>query len=105
MIVDIPEMQKLAYLEGRARYKARTGIDADAPVTTADTSSNATKLQKVIDDFRRKYPDGVETVPQCEPGPLVREAEQMAEALRRAVRGDIGEASANHKLPPFITYG
>jgi|GEM_PF-6087612 len=70
------------------------------------------RLRATIADIERKHGKAPATAPepkQYPKGKLVREAEQVAEAIRRAKRGDIGQASASigapDKLPPHIVYG
>jgi hypothetical protein len=76
------------------------------------STSRVERLRATIAELEAKHGPAPKTAPppkQYPKGKLVREAEQVAEAIRRAKRGDIGEASATtgapHKLPPHVTYG
>ena len=91
--------------QGSSRPLSQQDLDAHfAALPGAQASAGAT-MEKVIDDYRRKYPNGTPKVSKRKPGPVMREALQMAEALRRARRADVGEANGIHKLEPFTTYG
>jgi hypothetical protein len=97
------------FAEARLRWKLdrlKSGATADQArlASQASTPDVGARMQRIVDDYRRKYPDGVEKVSQGEPSPLLQEAEQMAEALRRIRNGDIAEASGADKLPPFVSY-
>jgi len=58
----------------------------------AATSSKAAKLQKIVDDYRARYPDGTPQV-ASEVGPEQRKAAPVVAALKRAARSGIAEAS------------
>jgi len=75
----------------------------------ADTASTprVKRLRATIADIERKHGKAPASAPKPtphEPGPKTRNAMQLAEALRRASRGDIGQASATgaHKLPRYV---
>jgi hypothetical protein len=119
--MDTSELQRQLDREAVARYEAAHGktikqMDAELAgklasrrTQVAATSSPAlTTMQKIVDDFQRKYPNGTPKVTTREPGSLQREAEKMAEAMGRARRGDIGEASAPSgadRLPRYTVPG
>jgi hypothetical protein len=68
------------------------------------------RLLATIAEIEAKHGKAPATAPKPtphEPGPLLREAIQVAEAIRRAKRGSIGQASATgaHKLPRHVVRG
>jgi hypothetical protein len=108
------ELQKQNYLEGRRRYEEKCGktiaqLDAELEARLASqgpsTPDVGARLQKIVDDYRRRNPEGVPKVEKHEEGPTLRQARELAEALGRIRRGHIGEAIANHKLEPYLTHG
>lgn len=68
------------------------------------------RLRQTIAQLEAKRPAPATAPPpkQYPPGPLVREAEKVAEAIRQARQGNIGQASAPngaHKLPRHVVRG
>ena len=59
----------------------------------AATSSKAAKLQKIVDDYRARYPDGTPQV-ASEVGPEQRKAAPVVATLKRTARGETVEASS-----------
>ena len=78
----------------------------------ADTASTprVERLRATITDIERKHGKAPASVPKPtphEPGPKTRKAMQLAEALRQARRGNVGQAlgAEVHKLPVHIVRG
>ena len=63
----------------RRAWEARKGAAGTSPAASIASA----KLQKIIDDHLRKYPNGTPKI-EYKPGALVHEAEKLAEAIRRA---------------------
>ena len=91
--------------QGPSRPLSQQDLDAHYAALPGAQASAGAKMEKVIDDFRRKYPNGTPKVSKRKPGPVMREALQMAEALRRARRADVGEANGIHRLAPYVIGG
>lgn len=94
--MKVEDLQLTIEREKWARYEAaQTGNRA---------TSKAAKLQKIVDDYQARNPDGVPEVQKDEPGPVLREAMAFAEALRKLRAGQAIEAMSPevHKLAPFV---
>ena len=99
-------------VDHRARKVGSLRSAASRRVTAAGSTPEAKRLEQTWKDLELAGRVSTETVPQvatpAEDGPVLREAKQFAEALRRVRQGDVGEALApngNHKLPSHIVYG
>lgn len=104
--MDAKELQAIIEREKWDRFHAAG--KASTPSASPDVGA---RLQKIVDDWKRRHPNGTPKATKRAPGAVLREAQQMAEAMRRARRGDVGEAlgvervEATNKLPPHIEYG
>ena len=86
---------------------------AGKPSAATASTPRVKRLLATIADIERKRGPAPATAPkpkQYPPGPKTREAAKLVEALKRARRGDIGQALGVeqvdvHKLPPHVTYG
>ena len=76
----------------------------EAAQTGNTAASKAAKLQKIVDDYQARNPDGVPEVSKDQPGPVLREAMKFAEALRKLRAGQSAQAMSPdvHKLAPFV---
>lgn len=84
--MDTRELQRQISTEAWDRYRIQCG-------TGATSSAALTKLQRVFDAYKRKYPDGTPKV-ASEVGPEQRKAAPVVAALKSAALGGIAEASA-----------
>jgi hypothetical protein len=78
-----------------------------------DAAWRTSEIKQVAEAYWAKHGKPEERAPEpkaqpSEPGPLMREAVAMAEALRKLRAGQVGQASAgeiNHKLPRYVIGG
>ena len=93
-----------------AHYAVLREIGAYVPaadVSAPSSSADAKRMQKVIDDFRRKYPDAAKATkpakPASEDSPVLTLAKKWREEFRQARAGQAARQA--HGVAPFEANG